>query len=35
MSMEMVSYVFFLLLFVASFWVGIWLENSDKARNKG
>ncbi|HOY94243.1 MAG TPA: hypothetical protein PK509_00805 [Catalimonadaceae bacterium] len=33
MSMEMVSYLFFIGLFAATFIVGKWLDNSDKARN--
>jgi len=32
MSMELVSYLFFAALFIATFIVGNWLEKSDKAR---
>jgi hypothetical protein len=32
MSMEMISYLFFIGLFAATFITGIWLEKSDKAR---
>jgi hypothetical protein len=32
MSMEVISYLFFLGLFVATFITGYWLEKSDKAR---
>ena len=31
MSMELISYLFFIGLFAASFIVGIWLEKSEKA----
>jgi hypothetical protein len=32
MSMELISYLFFAALFIASYIVGKWLEDSDKAR---
>lgn len=32
MSMEMISYLFFAGLFIATFVVGYWLEKSDQAR---
>jgi hypothetical protein len=34
MSMEMVAYIFFGLLFVASFIVGKWLDDAEKDRLK-
>ena len=34
MSMELVSYLFFFLLFVATFITGIWLEKAESARGK-
>lgn len=34
MSMELISYLFFFLLFVSTFITGVWLEKAEKARGK-